>query len=169
MASSRRGLPKNGPKALDSARAALIAASDKHLRRTDQEPALALAGLDRMPPRRLLGLPGFEYIIDGGLGATYTDYQKLRINVFDAAANPAQHFDGVEDQTSQVVERLLQMPAYMEFARTNSDGQCGAAMLAERSVAVPFVSAFVGAAAIAQTVRIASSEAFSLSLDRGPG
>lgn len=133
---------------------------DKHLRRTDQEPAVALAGLDRMPPRRLLGLPGFEYIIDAGLGATSTDYQKLRINVFDAAADPAQHFDGVEDQTSQVVERLLQMPAYKEFARTNSDGQCGAAMLAERSVAVPFVSAFVGAAAIAQAMRIASGQAF---------
>jgi hypothetical protein len=29
---------------------------DKHLRRTDQEPLLALAGLDRMPPRRLLGV-----------------------------------------------------------------------------------------------------------------
>lgn len=133
---------------------------DKHLRRSDREPALALAGLDRMPSRRLLGLPGFEYLIDAGLGATAADYQKLRINVFDSAGDPARHFEGVEDQTMQVVQQLLKLPAYEDFARTNGDGQCGAAMLAERSVAVPFVSAFTGALAIAQTVRIASGHGY---------
>lgn len=132
---------------------------DQHLRRSDREPALALAGLDRMPPRRLLGLPGFEYIIDAGLGATAADYQKLRINVFDSAGDPASHFEGVEDQTMQVVEQLLKLPAYQDFARGNGDGQCGAAMLAERSVAVPFVSAFAGAVAITQAARIASGQA----------
>jgi len=132
---------------------------DKHHRRTDQEPLLALAGLDRMPPRRLLGLPGFEYVIDAGLGATVADYQKVRVNVFDSTADPARHFEGVEDETDTRVAKLMNLPAYQEIARTGDDGRCGAAMLAEHSVAVPFVSAFAGAIAITQAIRIASGKA----------
>jgi hypothetical protein len=132
---------------------------DKHLRRTDQEPLLALAGLDRMPPRRLLGLPGFDYVIDAGLGATAADYQKVRINVFDSTADPARHFEGVEDETDHRVAQLMQLSAYQEIARNSGDGRCGAAMLAEHSVAVPFVSAFAGALAITQAIRISSGKA----------
>lgn len=132
---------------------------DEHLRRGDREPAIALAGLDGMPARRLLGLPGFDYIIDAGLGATAADYQKFRINVFDKGRDPAQHFAGVEDDRVSAVEELMRLPAYKEFALSQDDGGCGAAMLAERSVAVPFVSAFVGAVVMTQAIRIASGEA----------
>jgi hypothetical protein len=132
---------------------------DENLQRSDIEPGVALAGLDRMPVRRLLGRRGFEYIIDAGLGATVDDYCKLRLNVFDSERSPATHFDGVEDQTVYVAERLKQMPAYQELARSRGDGGCGAAMLAESSVAVPFVSAVAGALAITQAIRIASGYA----------
>jgi hypothetical protein len=132
---------------------------DEYLRRTDQEPLLALAGLDRMPPRRLLGLPGFDYVIDAGLGATAADYQKVRINVFNSATDPARHFEGVEDETDSRVAQLMNLPAYQEIARNSDDGRCGAAMLAEHSVAVPFVSAVAGALAITQAIRIASGKA----------
>jgi hypothetical protein len=131
---------------------------DEHLRRTQREPAIALVGLDRMPARRLLGRPGFEYVVDAGLGATAADYRKLRVNVFDSTGDPARHFDGVEDHNEGDVERLVQMPAYQELVSASGD-ECGVADLAGRSVAVPFVSAFVGALAVAQTVRIAGGEA----------
>jgi len=129
---------------------------DKHLRLADREPLLALAGLDRMPSRRLLGLPGFEYVIDAGLGATAADYEKVRINVFDSTLDPAQYFEGVEDEADSRVAELMKLPAYQEIARESDDGRCGAAMLAEQSVAVPFVSGFAGALAITQAIRIAS-------------
>lgn len=132
---------------------------DKYLRRTDQEPLLALAGLDRLPPRRLLGLPGFDYVIDAGLGATAADYQKIRINVFDSTIDPARHFEGVEDETDSRVAQLMNLPAYQEVARKGDAGRCGAATLAEQSVAVPFVSAVAGALAITQAIRIASGKA----------
>ena len=64
---------------------------------------------------------------------------------------------GVEDRTPEVSKELLKLPAYRELAASRGDGDCGAAMLAQRSVAVPFVSAFVGALAITQAVRIAST------------
>lgn len=132
---------------------------DDHLLRSHLEPGIVLAGLDRMSARRLLGHRGFEYLIDGGLGASASDYQKFRINVFDSSQNPADHFQGVEDQTDKVTRELMELPAYQELARSRGDSGCGAAMLAQRSVAVPFVSAFVGALSVTQAVRIASREA----------
>jgi hypothetical protein len=116
-------------------------------------------GLDRMPPRRMLGRCGFDYIIDAGLGTTAADYRKIRLNVFDETEDPAVHFNGVEDPTAQVGEELMKLPAYQELARTLADGGCGAAMLAETSVAVPFVSAVAGALAVTQAIRIASGQA----------
>jgi hypothetical protein len=50
----------------------------------------------------------------------------------------------------------MQLPAYREFAMSHADGDCGAAMLAETSVAVPFVSAVAGALAVTQAIRVAS-------------
>ncbi|MFZ1988790.1 MAG: hypothetical protein WAW96_03365 [Alphaproteobacteria bacterium] len=132
---------------------------DKTCRRRDSEPGLALSGLDRMPPRRLLGLPGFDHVIDCGLGATYSSYQDIRMNVFDRQHDPAQHFDGVEDQTEQIAKSLRELHAYKELTRALDDGGCGAALLSEKGVAVPFVSAFAGALAVTQAIRIASNEA----------
>lgn len=128
---------------------------DEHLRRTPDEPAIALAGLDRMAPRRLLGNPGFDFVVDAGLGATFRDYQKLRINVFDQAHSPDVHFQGVEDRTD--VDAIVKLPAYKEIAEASPEARCGAALLAAHSVAVPFVSAFASAIAITQAIRIASA------------
>jgi hypothetical protein len=137
---------------------------DEHILRSDTEPGIALAGLDRMPARRLLGHRGFEYIIDAGLGATVADYQKFRINVFSRSEDPAMHFQGVEDQQVQVAQELMQLPAYQDLAHVRDDGGCGAAMLAGSSVAVPFVSAVAGAFAVTQAIRIASAQAHHVSI-----
>jgi hypothetical protein len=131
---------------------------DETLRRGAREPGIALAGLDRMPPRRLLGIPGFEYVIDSGLGATAASYQDFRINIFDRTHNPAKHFDGVEDRTAETAKALLGLPAYRDLSKSLNDGGCGAATLAEKSVAVPFVSALVSALVVTAAVRIASGE-----------
>jgi len=132
---------------------------DEHLFRSDAEPGIAMAGLDGMLARRLLGRRGFEYVIDAGLGATVNDYQKFRINVFGCSEDPADHFRGVEDQPVQVTQELMQLSAYQDLARARGDGGCGAAMLAGSSVAVPFVSAVTAAFAVTQAIRIASAQA----------
>ncbi len=132
---------------------------DGHLARLPSEPGIALAGLDSISARRLLGGRGFDYVIDAGLGATAADYRKFRVNVFDSAANPSDHFAAFNDQGSSPVEELMQLPAYKDLAERLGDGGCGAATLAGRSVAVPFVSALVGALSVTQALRIASGEA----------
>ena len=65
---------------------------DANLFRNPTEPSIALAGLDRMPARRLMGGRGFEYVIDAGLGATVADYRKFRLNVFDSECESQQSF-----------------------------------------------------------------------------
>lgn len=88
---------------------------DESLRRDPKEPGIALSGLDRMPPRRLLGGANFEYVIDAGLGTTTASYQNLRVNVFDRTADPAKHFDGVDDRDEETAASLLRLPAYKEL------------------------------------------------------
>ena len=132
---------------------------DGNLRRTGNEPLIALAGLDRIPPRRLLGLSGFEYVIDAGLGATAQNYKDFRINVFDKFLDPAHHFSGMDDTQKETLDQLMQLPAYQELVEAEGKkAACGLALdLAGSSVAVPFVSAFVGALAVAQAIRISSN------------
>jgi hypothetical protein len=142
---------------------------DANLFRNPPEPSIALAGLDRMPARRLLGGRGFEYVIDAGLGATVADYPKFRLNVFDSNTNPSNHFVDVEDKTAQVIHDLMQLPAYKQLAESRGDGGCGAATLAGTSVAVPFVSAFVGALSVTQAIRIASGEAHHIGITGDTG
>ena len=137
---------------------------DENLFRSPTEPGIALAGLDRMPARRLLGGRGFEYVIDAGLGATVADYRKFRLNVFDSGSNPAYHFAEVEDETAQVIHDLMQLRAYKQLTETRGDGGCGATTLAGNSVAVPFVSAFLSALSITQAIRIVSGEAHHLGI-----
>ena len=132
---------------------------DEHCRRGKGEPGIALSGLDQMSPRRLLGRAGFEYVIDCGLGATAATFQDFRINVFDRTADPERHFEGVEDNSVENASALLRLAAYQELVRQRNDGGCGAALLATKAVAVPFVSAFAAALAITQAIRIASAEA----------
>jgi hypothetical protein len=130
---------------------------DENFRRTNQEPSIALAGLDKMPVRKVLGQVGFDCIVDCGLGATSADYTKFRINVFDRDTDPANHFKGVEDKTEEMVKAHMELQAYKDLAAQMNDGACGAATLAGKSTAVPFVSGVVGALAIGQIIRLVSN------------
>jgi hypothetical protein len=135
---------------------------DQYLRRTPQEPDIAMAGLDKMAARRLLGLPGFEYIIDGGLGATVHDFHKFRLNIFDQSHGPATHFSGMDD--SRNIKELLDLPAYRELETEKKIDSCGMAELAGQSIAVPFVSAFLASLAVTQAIRLASNQDFYYSI-----
>lgn len=141
---------------------------DQYLRRTDQEPGMALVGLDRMEPRRLLGRSGFKYIVDGGLGATVDDYRKIRVSAFGPGDDPGLRFEGLEDQNAEVVAALLRLPAYQEIQQM-PEGACGAATLAGLAVAVPFVSAVAGALVLAQATRIATGKGYCPSLTADVG
>lgn len=130
---------------------------DEQLRRHEDEPVIAVAGLDRMPPRRLLGHVGFDHIVDVGLGADADTYHQLRVTIFDRMYSPEKHFEGIEDRDTSERARLL--PAYQSLLSSGAVDACGMASLAGVPVAVPFVSLLASAVAVTQLIRLASGVA----------
>ena len=112
-----------------------------------------------MPPRRLLGIPGFDHVVDVGLGATAVDFRRFRLNVFDRTLNPKLHFAGVDDVFAQTTNDIKQLSNFKHLLSDGQVDECGMAQLAGIPVAVPFVSAFAGALALTQVIRLASGVA----------
>jgi len=127
------------------------------LRVADDEPRLALSGLDKVAPRRLLAETGFEVIIDVGLGRTAVDFDRYRVNVFDVRLRIDKHFDGVADPIPKAAAPNL--PAYLGLEA--EIGRCGAAEISNASVAVPYVSGVAAAAAVARAIAVCSGQACS--------
>ena len=127
------------------------------LRIADGEPRLALSGLDKVAPRRLLAATGFDAIIDVGLGRSAVDFDRYRVNVFDAYRRIDTHFDGVADPIPKPA--APNTPAYAGLEA--EIGRCGAAEVGNASVAVPYVSAIAAAVAVARAIAICSGQACS--------
>ena len=127
---------------------------DKHLRLQDDEPVLAIAGLDRIGPRRQLSEVGFDHILDVGLGADADTYHQFRVTHFDRSYSPRTHFKGVSEVTRD--RHLEQLAAYQTLLASGRIDACGVASLAGIPVAVPFVSLIASAVALTQAIRLAS-------------
>lgn len=121
-----------------------------------EDPALLLAGLDDVKPRRLLAKTGFDYMIDTGIGHGAYDFEAIQIRVIPkAAASAADQLWGQNEEVERR-SRLLAKPAYA--ALEAEIGPCGTVPFADASVAAPFVGATTGALAIAQAARLASCQ-----------
>lgn len=136
---------------------------DLNTRREDSEPFLALSGLDKVEPRKLLGNCGFQYVIDAGLGANADDFDRIRINTFDASLSPSEHFKGQHDEDEHVraESAISTVKAYQDAATTviSEKERCGFLGVAGKSVAVPYVSALAACLVVAQTIRLVSGYA----------
>ena len=64
---------------------------DDHLRPSNTEPQLALAGFDKIEPRRALG-DKFGRVVDAGLGAGPTEYLDILLHTFPSVLTPAEAF-----------------------------------------------------------------------------
>ena len=116
------------------------------------EPRLCLSGFDKITPRRLLAEVGFEAIVDAGLGRTAHDFDKFRVNVFDAQHRIDDHFVGMVDSSPSP-----NVPDGVAYQMLEADiGRCGAAEIGHASIAVPYVSAVAGAIAVARAIAISS-------------
>lgn len=116
------------------------------------EPRLCLSGLDKIAARRLLVDVGFDAVVDAGLGRTAQDFDKYRVNVFDAAHRIDDHFAEMED-----VAKSPHVPDGEAYRQLEADiGRCGAAEIGHASIAVPYVSAIAGATAIARVLALCS-------------
>ena len=123
----------------------------------DDDPRVAVSGLDRVIPRMAMGQVGFECIVDAGLGRTVQDFDRFRVSVFDNANPIDRRFAPEADEP---LDKTIQaQAAYQELeARI---GPCGMAEIAGASAAVPFVSALASAIVVARLIALASGKKYA--------
>lgn len=121
------------------------------MRITVDDPAIIFAGLDNVTARLNVAGTGFDYMVDAGVGHGPVDFESLQLRVLRKGADAKSQWKA--PAKAKNVDAMLEGDGYRDLAE---EDRCGAFALAEGSVAVPFVGAFVGALGMAQGMRIAS-------------
>jgi hypothetical protein len=117
----------------------------------DDDPSVVITSLDEPDARILIANTGFDFLIDAGIGHGPVDFEALQIRVLEKGVDPTMFWSSPESPKN--VDKLMDHDAYR--AHEESD-RCGALIIANASIAVPFVGAAVGALTIAQAIRLAS-------------
>lgn len=126
-------------------------------RRHHTEPELALIGVDKLEPRRLISDVGWNLAIDVGLGSGPIDFTTISIHTFPAATHskhvPAWQTNGWRRRS----ENAQEQKAYQDARAAGAD-PCGLVQLAEITVAAPFIGVVAACLAIAEPLRVLSGE-----------
>jgi hypothetical protein len=117
--------------------------------RADDEPSVALCGVDNALARRALDEVGFDFIVSAGLGSGYGDFQTVRLHTLPAERRACDIWPDVVS-----VPEIPVPAAYQPMLASGQLDQCGAALLAGVAVGAPFVGAVAGALAISEVLRL---------------
>ncbi len=121
----------------------------------DDEPGVALCGIDNARGRAALEDVGFHRIIEAGLGRGTEEYLAFQIHTFPARRSARNRWGGINE--SEVNENTLLLPAYRALAAAGVD-QCGLTTLAGHAVGASFVGAATAANVIAELLRMIMGE-----------
>ena len=120
----------------------------------DDEPHLALCGVDNAEARANLENVGFQRIIEAGLGKGVEEYLCFRMHTFPASKSAKSYWG--QKMVKDDAEKLIKQPAYQDLHERGLN-QCGLTELAGRSVGAPFVGAIASTFVIAEALRIINS------------
>ena len=115
----------------------------------DDDPSLALCGVDNEPARSALEDVGFAKVIEAGLGGGTDDFLGFRTHVFPGARSAKELWKPVAANRVARTDRS----AYAKLAASGLD-QCGLTQLAGRTVGAPFVGAMAAAIVIGEALRV---------------
>lgn len=125
-----------------------------NFRVNDDEPLVALCGVDNRLARMALEDVGFRRVIEAGLGKGVHEYLTFQVHTFPARRTAYKQWATHEtDETAALVEQR----AYQALADAGLD-RCGLAMLAGRSVGASFVGVTVATLVIAELLRMILGE-----------
>jgi len=115
---------------------------------SEEEPTIALCGVDNAAARAALGDVGFRFIVNAGLGAGPVDFMAMRFYTFPGPKNPRAIWGTPRGKASAPIDR----PAYRALRDAGID-DCGLTLLAERTVGAPFVGVTAAAITVAEILR----------------
>lgn len=119
------------------------------IKRAADEPGVALCGVDNALARAALEKPGFDLVVEAGLGAGPQAFRSFSMHTFPASRAAEQIWSlqvGAKDVSYD------DQPAYQALRDEGMD-QCGLAQLASRTVGVPLVGLVAAAVVIAELLR----------------
>jgi hypothetical protein len=118
-------------------------------RRGPEEPVVALCGVDNALARAALEKPGFDLVVEAGLGGGPQAFRNFSIHTFPASRTAEKLW---LPQVAEAAESFEAMPAYQALRREGMD-DCGLAQLASRTVGVPFVGLIAACVTISELLR----------------
>jgi hypothetical protein len=116
---------------------------------SDDEPRLALGGVDNPQARAAYEDAGFECVVEAGLGAGPQEYLALRVHAFPGSTTARKKWGGAAGENGA---KMPETSAYRNLARRGVDS-CGLVRLATRTVGAPFVGATAAALVITEVLR----------------
>lgn len=114
----------------------------------EDDPAIALCGVDNAAARAALGDVGFRFVVNAGLGAGPVDFMAMRFYTFPGPKDPRAIWGGPRSKAAVPLDR----PAYQALHEAGMD-DCGLTLLAERTVGAPFVGVVAAAITVAEVLR----------------
>ena len=117
----------------------------------EDEPRVALCGVDNALARADLEDVGFERVIEAGLGAGTQEYLAFQIHAFPARRTAKCRWGANMNQLNR--DTVADKPAYRALAHDGID-DCGIITLAGRTVGASFVGAVTSAVVVAELMRM---------------
>lgn len=122
---------------------------DASFRRQDDEPAVALCGLDNGAGRQALDQVGFDFVVEAGLGRGHRDFRAIRLHTLPASRPASQIWRG-----AQADDQVEDRPAYKGMLTSGALDRCGVTLLAGKAVGAPFVGAAAATLAVSEVLRL---------------
>jgi hypothetical protein len=121
----------------------------KWTRRGQDEPGVALCGVDNAYARMALEQPGFDLVVEAGLGGGPNAFKSISMHTLPASRAADQLWSRY---VGDAVDSFEGMPAYQAL-KEQGMGACGLTQLASRTVGVPFVGMIAGTLVVSEVLR----------------
>jgi len=113
------------------------------------DPRIALCGVDNLPARAALEDPGFDLVVEAGLGAGPLEYLNMRMHAFPSAVRARARW-GEEGEAA--APDTADAPAYDQLVEEGLD-DCGLVQLTSRTVGAPFVGVVAAGLVLSEVIR----------------
>lgn len=115
----------------------------------DDEPRIALFGVDNSEARAQIDRAGFDLVVEAGLGAGPQEYLAMRIHTFPASVSSKDKWGDQVDQK----EGITGAAAYSALLEDGAVDDCGLVQLATRTVGAPFVGLVAASLVLSEAIK----------------